>query len=209
MKPSNTPSRARSTLAGALALSLVGCVAYAGCASTLSNEHEPRSDAPLPSQSELQQRAEVRAQRSLDAERTLEDAPTAKYQIRYIKRPNPAGTPPSATLPNAAQPGIYNEQPQAFPPGCECTVQASTLAVTIPCGQSACVNETQFECVDDDKLSKSDACAPASSCQCNVDSDGAGPKGFAMECDTKLCFDGRITSCGADGTITRGESCGS
>ncbi len=211
MKP-NTPPRRCSFPTGALTLSLAGGLALAGCAGTtsLSNEHEPRTDAP---QSELERRVTTRPQGAMNAERTLDDAPR-QYAVRYIRpspiRPGPAGTPVQpSTRPNTAPPGFYPEDGQVFPPGCECSVSAATLDVAIPCGQSACVNEKLFSCVGDEKVEKSDACSPVSTCQCAVDTDGAGPKGFAMECETSICFEGRLTSCDAGGQVTRGETCGS
>jgi len=121
--------------------------------------------------------------------------------------------PPPATVryvrPNQAPPDFYDEA-RAIPvyaPGCECTVSAATLDVAIPCGQSACVNDKLYDCTDQNHVSQTSSCAAVSACQCEVDTDGPGPKGFSMDCGTTICFEGRTTSCSADGTLKNDQPC--
>lgn len=124
----------------------------------------------------------------------LEQSPAPAATVRYV-RPNQAG------------PGFYVEPAYAFAPGCECTISAATLDVAIPCGQSACVNDKLYDCTDANHVSQTSSCEATSACQCEVDTDGPGPKGFSMDCGTTICFEGRATKCSESGKLTADAPC--
>lgn len=207
MQRSNIHASGRSaSFLGSLAVvtSLSG-LALLGCAetTTLSNEHRPRADGARPDQVELERRAASRARDAVAMDRTLDVAPPDARPARYPK-PGPAGTP-------AQRPTARPDQERAYPfaIGCECAVSTSTLNVSIPCGMSACVNDRKYDCDDQDAVIERGACEPSSACNCTLDSDGAGPKGFAIECGANVCFEGAVTTCTPEGKVERGAPCGS
>lgn len=209
MQRSNNPSGRSTWCLGSVALvtSLSSGFALLGCAetTTLSNEHRPSTDAPSPDRAELERRAFSRARDAVAAERTFDIPPPDAHPARYPK-PGPTGTP--AQRANEAPPGFYQERAYPFAAGCECNVSTATLNVAIPCGMSACVNDRKFDCDDEDSPIDRGACEPASTCKCTLDSDGAGPKGFAIDCGTNVCFEGAVTTCTPEGRIERGSACG-
>ncbi|MFO0617371.1 MAG: hypothetical protein U0414_32545 [Polyangiaceae bacterium] len=190
MKPSPAPR--------ALGPMLLGSALALGCSETTtqSNEHHPRGATP--SAAELEARAAARFGLETRADRTFEDAPAPAR----AKRPGPAGTPIEDAIPASSN------GPGDVAPGCQCTVSAATLDVSIPCGQSACVNDRRYDCVAADQTVEADSCGTPSSCRCTVDSDGGGPKGFTRECDTTICFEGRLARCTPQREVVRGERCG-